>query len=406
MRFQNIIPCVSASLFIATSAHASYVAEDAVENYLVVFKKGSSWRDFHPHTEMLARFNPYCDNSLDYCPPPMKWFQFTEKGERVYGYSANLVPEVRQTVITDTAVEYIEKDLPVYALETVEQKKAPWGLARASTKGKVTENGIFRYREGDGEGVTVYVIDTGIYVKHSDFEDRARWGNNFAHDADVDGNGHGTHCSGTIAGKTYGMAKKAELIAVKVLDARGSGSMSGVIAGVEWATTDHKKHSKTRKGSVANMSLGGGKSITLNRAVAAAVDAGIHFVVAAGNDYRDACMYSPASEEKAITVGATTEDDEMAFFSNYGECTNVFAPGYQITSTWIGGKHATNTISGTSMASPHTAGLVAALLSRPEHANISPKKMQELVYELATKDVLTKVPEDTINAVIYNDYEE
>ncbi|KAG1321093.1 hypothetical protein G6F63_013944 [Rhizopus arrhizus] len=181
-------------------------------------------------------------------------------------------------------------------------------------------------------------------------------------DDDQDGNGHGSHCAGTIAGKKYGVAKKAEPVAVKVLKSNGSGSMSDVVAGVDWATSDFLKRKKQAqeagksfKGAAANMSLGGGKSAALDRIVNGAVDAGLVFAVAAGNDNKDACDYSPARAEKAITVGASTVFDERAYFSNYGKCVDVFAPGLDIQSIWIGSNTATNTISGTSMASPHVA---------------------------------------------------
>lgn len=168
------------------------------------------------------------------------------------------------------------------------------------------------------------MIDTGTNTDHVDFEGRAKWGKTIPDgDEDEDGNGHGTHCSGTIAGKKFGVAKKANVYAVKVLRSNGSGSMSDVVRGVEWAAQSHSKAAKDKKkgwkGSVANMSLGGGKSRTLDLAVNAAVDAGMHFSVAAGNDNADACNYSPAAAEKAMTVGASTLGDGRAYFSNYGK---------------------------------------------------------------------------------------
>jgi len=203
-------------------------------------------------------------------------------------------------------------------------------------------------------------------------------------DFDEDNNGHGTHCAGTIASRKYGVAKSANVIAVKVLGSNGSGSMSDVIAGVLFATdsavkkaalaaAEVKATGKTKhKGSVANMSLGGGKSRALDETVNGAVDAGLHFAVAAGNDNRDACTFSPAAAEKAVTVGASTLGDERAYFSNFGPCVDVFAPGLNILSTWIGSDSAINTISGTSMASPHTAGLLAYLLSIYPHSTFDP----------------------------------
>ena len=191
------------------------------------------------------------------------------------------------------------------------EKNAPWGLARISHRDSLSFGTFnkYLYSEDGGEGVDVYVIDTGTYIDHVDFEGRAHWGKTIpANDEDADGNGHGTHCSGTIAGKKYGVAKKANVYAVKVLKSNGSGSMSDVVKGVEWAALSHKdkvelarkgKGKRGFKGSTANMSLGGGKSATLDLAVNAAVDLGLHFAVAAGNDNADSCNSSPASAEKS-----------------------------------------------------------------------------------------------------------
>jgi len=295
------------------------------------------------------------------------------------------------------------------------EKNAPWGLARISHRDSLSFGTFNKYlyaNEG-GEGVDVYVIDTGTNIAHVDFEGRASWGKTIpTNDADEDGNGHGTHCSGTIAGKKYGVAKKANVIAVKVLRSNGSGTMSDVMKGVEYATEQHTRNveaakngkRKGFKGSAANMSLGGGKSPTLDLVVNAAVDAGIHFAVAAGNDNADSCNYSPAAAEKAITVGASTLADERAYFSNYGKCNDIFAPGLNILSTWIGSQYAVNTISGTSMASPHIAGLLAYLLSlQPSKdsayavADITPKKLKENLISIATSGALTDVPSNTKN---------
>ena len=278
----------------------------------------------------------------------------------------------------------------------------------------------YLYSADGGEGVDVYVIDTGTNYKHVDFEGRASWGKTIpVGDADEDGNGHGTHCSGTIAGKKFGVAKKANVVAVKVLRSNGSGSMSDVVKGVEWAANSHsdkvkaakKNGKKGFKGSAANMSLGGGKSPTLDLAVNAAVDAGIHFAVAAGNDNADSCNYSPASAEKAVTVGATDLYDARAYFSNFGKCNDIFAPGVSILSTWKGSKYATNTISGTSMASPHIAGMLAYFLSlQPSEdsdyavAAITPKKLKQNLISIATPGKLSDVPSSTKNVSVLKTY--
>lgn len=301
------------------------------------------------------------------------------------------------------------------------EKNAPWGLARISHRDSLSFGTFnkYLYAEDGGEGVDAYVIDTGTNTDHVDFEGRANWGKTIPeNDADEDGNGHGTHCSGTIAGKKYGVAKQANVYAVKVLRSNGSGTMSDVVKGVEWAAEAHIKKAKDAKngkvkgfkGSVANMSLGGGTSRTLDLAVNAAVDAGIHFAVAAGNDNADACKYSPAAAEKAVTVGASTLADERAYFSNYGKCTDIFAPGLNILSTWIGSKYAVNTISGTSMASPHIAGLLAYYVSLQPSSDsayaveeITPKKLKEALITVATSGALTDIPSDTPNVSYYTE---
>ncbi|RMD42830.1 hypothetical protein DV735_g2265, partial [Chaetothyriales sp. CBS 134920] len=351
------------------------------------------------------------------------------------GYSGHFDEDVIEKVRQHPDVAYIEKDSEVRIqpaiLDTTQlgslksgspelEKNAPWGLARIShrdTLGFGTFN-KYLYTQDGGEGVDAYVIDTGTNIKHVDFEGRAHWGKTIpAGDEDADGNGHGTHCSGTVAGKKFGVAKKANVYAVKVLRSNGSGTMSDVVKGVEWAATAHAESVKAAKagkkkgfkGSVANMSLGGGKSTTLDLAVNAAVNAGIHFAVAAGNDNADSCNYSPAAAKNPVTVGASTLADERAYFSNYGTCNDIFAPGLNILSTWIGSEYATNVISGTSMASPHIAGLLAYLLSLQPAADsayavaaITPKELKGDIIAISTRDALEDVPSDTANILAWN----
>ena len=356
-------------------------------------------------------------------------------GSAFKGYAGHFHPDVIEQLRNHPDVEYIEKDtlvhtmLPVDVTETVTEdkcdgeteKQAPWGLARIShrhTLGFGTFN-KYLYTEEAGKGVDAYVIDTGTNVDHVDFEGRAHWGLTVPQgDADEDGNGHGTHCSGTIAGKKYGVAKKANIYAIKVLRSNGSGSMSDVVKGVDAAAKSHEKAVKDAKdgkrkgfkGSVANMSLGGGKTTALDAAVNAAVDAGIHFAVAAGNDNADACRYSPAAAEKPLTVGASDLNDDRAYFSNYGKCTDIFGPGVSIQSAWIGSPYAVNTISGTSMASPHIAGLLAYYLSlQPSGdsefsvAPITPNELKKSLISVATEGTLSGLPDsDTPNLLAWN----
>ncbi|EFY89530.1 proteinase B [Metarhizium acridum] len=349
------------------------------------------------------------------------------------GYSGHFHESVIEKVRNHRDVEFVEKDTiarilrPVISDESAQEdctpeteRQAPWGLARVSHR-KGLSFGTYNkylYAADGGEGVDAYVIDTGTNTEHVDFEGRAKWGKTIpAGDADEDGNGHGTHCSGTIAGKKYGVAKKANVYAVKVLRSNGSGTMADVVKGVEFAATNHveqvllAKDGKRKgfKGSVANMSLGGGKTQALDAAVNAAVKAGIHFAVAAGNDNADACNYSPAAAELPVTVGASAFDDSRAYFSNYGKCTDIFAPGLNILSTWIGSKTAVNTISGTSMASPHICGLLAYYLSlQPAGdsefsvAPITPKQLKDTLIEISTQGVLTDIPKDTPNKLAWN----
>merc|ERR1711988_678070 len=242
-----------------------------------------------------------------------------------------------------------------------EQSSAVWGLTRTSQHTK-SLNGKY-YFDSEGEGVKAYIIDTGVYTGHSQFGGRASFGASFTGETHKsDKNGHGTHCAGTIGSETYGIAKKVELVGVQVLSSTGSGYMSWVINGIDWVCDDHKDDKDNK--CVVNLSLGGGYYSALNQAVNELVKCGCTVVVAAGNENSNACSSSPASAEDAISVGATDNLDQRAYFSNYGDCVDVFAPGLYITSTWIGSPYAINTISGTSMASPHVCGIAAKVASR------------------------------------------
>ncbi|KAF5117652.1 hypothetical protein DV454_000948 [Geotrichum candidum] len=333
------------------------------------------------------------------------------------GYAGKFLPETIEAIRKDKNVKFIEHDSRVFATEFETQKDSPWGLARISHRESLSLGTFNKYLYDDqgGEGVTAYVIDTGTNIDHVDFEGRAAWGKTIPdNDQDVDGNGHGTHCSGTIAGKRYGVAKKANVVAVKVLRSNGSGTMSDVLKGVEWAAAAHidatKKNKKGFKGSTANMSLGGGKSPSLDLAVNAAVKAGIHFAVAAGNDNADACNYSPAAAKDAVTVGASALSDDRAYFSNYGKCVDLFGPGVNIQSTYIGSKYAVATLSGTSMASPHVAGILSYFLSLQPSTDsefavsgaVSPLQLKKNLINYSSKGLLKDIPEDTPNLLIFN----
>ncbi|KAJ3136461.1 serine protease [Geranomyces variabilis] len=256
--------------------------------------------------------------------------------------------------------------LAMSAEKTTVQALPPWGLDRISHR-EAGFQGLYIFPPNGGENVDIYVLDTGVYAMHPDFDGRARVGTSFSPDGSVDGHGHGTHVSGTAASKTYGVAKKANIIGVKVLDNDGKGLVSQVISGLDWVLTEIGKKNATTgatRRAVVNMSLGGsGQSTALNVLVSRLVQAGVPIAVAAGNDAVDACTNSPADSALAMTVGASTMTDSRATFSNFGSCVNIFGPGSNITSTFIP-PASTRVLSGTSMASPHVAGLMATLLSQ------------------------------------------
>ena len=257
-------------------------------------------------------------------------------------------------------LEYVERDLTVKALRETDV----WGLDRIDQRQLPLDDTYMLADDVDGSGVHVYILDTGIQSNHTEFEGRMGEGYDFVSDDDEpeDCDGHGTHCAGSAAGATFGSAPGATLHGVRVLDCFGSGSYADIIAGMEWVADNHDiMHPGTP--AVASMSLGGGFSTALNDAVSMLVNSGVTVVVAAGNSNADACSTSPAAAPLAITVGATNDSDGRASFSNYGECLDLFAPGVDVESAWIGeGVDGTNTISGTSMATPYVAGAVALYL--------------------------------------------
>ena len=292
----------------------------------------------------------------------------------IKGFAATIPEAALQAVLRNPNVEYVEQDQTVSANETklvpqLIQANATWGLDRIDQRALSAENpldGTYHYNY-TGAGVYAYIIDTGIRSSHGEFAGRWQQGENFiaknwrgaTDPTDTeDCNGHGTHVAGTVGGTNYGVAKSVQLVPVRVLDCRGSGSWSGVIAGIDYVAGD-----TTRRPAVANMSLGGGASNSVDTAVNNAVAAGVTMVVAAGNSGANACNYSPARAASAITVGATGSSDARTSWSNYGSCVDIFAPGLGITSAWNTSDTATNTISGTSMASPHVAGVAALALA-------------------------------------------
>ncbi|MDN0195960.1 S8 family peptidase [Streptomyces sp. S.PNR 29] len=308
------------------------------------------------------------------------------------GYTATLSATEAGRLAADPAVASVEQNQRVQLADTT-QSNAPWGLDRVDQT-SLPLSGTYTYPDSAGSGVTVYVIDTGVRITHQQISGRASYGYD-AVDGDTtasDGNGHGTHVATTVAGTTYGVAKKAKIVAVRVLNNSGSGTTAGVIAGIDWVTANHSGP------SVANMSLGGGASTTLDTAVRNSIASGVTYAVAAGNSSTTASSSSPARVSEAITVGATTSTDAKASYSNYGSSLDLFAPGSSITAGWYTSDTATNTISGTSMATPHVAGAAAVYLAN--HTSSTPAQVATALVNGATTGKVTSAGTGSPNRLL------
>jgi subtilisin family serine protease len=310
------------------------------------------------------------------------------------GFAATLPDAALAGIRNNPNVAYIEQDQTVSLNQTSPENQATWGLDRIDQV-DLPLNSQY-YFNTTGAGVNAFIIDTGIRADHIEFTGRVLPGITEVADGNGtnDCNGHGTHVSGTVGGTTYGVAKGVTLIPVRVLDCAGSGTWSGVIAGIDWVA------GSTSRPAVANMSLGGGKSTTLNAAVAGAVGKGVTMLVAAGNSNANACNSSPSSEPSAITVGATDNKDVRASYSNYGSCVDIFAPGSGITSSWNSSTTATNTISGTSMASPHVTGVAALALAA--NTTASPAAVAAFLTSHASLNKLSSIGSGSPNLLVFS----
>lgn len=309
------------------------------------------------------------------------------------GFAATLPEVALPGILSNPNVDYVEEDQTV-TLEQV-QTQATWGLDRIDQIARPLDT-LYHFNY-TGVGVYAFIIDTGIRPDHAEFTGRLLPGFNVVPDENgtADCDGHGTHVAGTVGGSTWGVAKGVTLVPVRVLNCKGSGTWSGVIAGVDWVSGQ-----ATLRPAVANMSLGGGFSSAVNAAVAGAARQGVTVVVAAGNSNADACRYSPSGEPSAITVGASTSSDARASYSNYGPCLDIFAPGSGITSAWNTGVSANNIISGTSMAAPHVSGVAVLALAAKKTA--SPAAVASFLMGSATTNQLSSIGAGSPNRLVYS----
>ncbi|KAG0018404.1 hypothetical protein BGZ82_000453 [Podila clonocystis] len=334
-------------------AHAAPIVSNAGKpipgSYIVVLKDGSTVAGFESTFDEIAKRQ----NSRGGRKPSIN-----RKYDSFAGLAVTVDAAALKEISASDEVAYVEQDA-VMTIFGSQSSPPSWGLTRVSQR-SLQLSQPYVYNDAAGEGVTAYVVDTGVYIDHSEFESRATWGANFVHgSSDEDEHGHGTHVAGTIGGANYGVAKKVNIVAVRVLDAQGSGALSGVIAGMDWVA----KNAVPGK-SVVNMSLGGSKSLAINDAAGRLYAANIPLIAAAGNSASTAaCDQSPAGAVNTFTVAASDRHDRTASFTSYGSCVEIFAPGVDITSSWIGSTTAINTISGTSMATPHVVGVAALYLS-------------------------------------------
>ncbi|MDX2262091.1 MAG: S8 family peptidase [Gemmatimonadales bacterium] len=359
----------------APSAAPRFAAQrDALaDRYIVVFKRGTGSAD--RLTDELSR-----GGSVHF-----------RYGTALLGFAATLPAAALEGIRRNPNVDYVVADGEATAIAT--QTSATWGIDRIDQRALPLST-TYNYDQ-TGAGVRAYILDTGIRGDHGQYAGRTAAGYTAVADGrgTEDCNGHGTHVAGTVGGTTYGVAKGVTIVPVRVLDCAGSGTWSGVIAGIDWVAANAVKP------AVANMSLGGGVNTALNAAVTNAISSGVVFVVAGGNESTDACSRSPASTPAAITVGATTSSDARASYSNFGTCLDIFAPGSSITSAWYTSSTAINTISGTSMASPHVAGAAALVLGATPSA--TPAQVAATLTGNATPGVVTSAGTGSPNLLLY-----
>ena len=385
-----LIACLSVLTFIPALAGQSFspnklvrMGKDAIPGrYIVVLdvdaagKSGDLFSAARMSSDLTAAYGGAVDNIYAFA---------------INGFSAQMSEDEALKLSADPRVKFVEEDSVMQA--SVTQTNPPWGLDRIGQR-DLPLNQTYSYTT-TGAGVNVYIIDTGIRRTHTQFGGRAAIGFDSVGDGQNtnDCHGHGTHVSGTVGGSTYGVAKSVNLFAVRVLNCSGSGSNSGVIAGVDWVTANHDSP------AVANMSLGGGVSTALDNAVNNSINSGVTYAIAAGNSNTNASNSSPARVAAAITVGSSTQTDARSSFSNFGSVVDIFAPGSSILSSWNTSNTATATLSGTSMATPHVAGVAARFLQ--SNPSASPATVRNAIVNAATLNHLSGIPSGTANRLLF-----
>ncbi|KAH7056150.1 peptidase S8 and S53 subtilisin kexin sedolisin [Linnemannia elongata] len=384
MKFVVLIVAIVAAVQAAPLIPHATGGTPIADSYIVVLKNSGAAPGFKTKFDGIAK--KY--NGRGRAP------EIQREYTAIPGFHATFDAATLKAIQANPDVAYVEQDATI-TIQATQSNPPSWGLTRVGQQNLDLSQG-YNYPDTAGSGVTAYIVDTGIYAAHSDFGGRATFGANFISGSpNTDENGHGTHVAGTIGGTKYGVAKKVKLVGVKVLSKSGSGSTSGVVAGMDWVA------SRAVAGkSVVNMSLGGGKSQAIDDAAGRLYAKNIPLIVAAGNSDDDACDGSPAGAANTFTVGASDRYDAPAYFTSWGSCVEIFGPGVDITSSWIGGTTAQKTISGTSMATPHVVG-VAALYIAQGGLSTAQSVFDKLV-ETATPDVISGNLNGSPNLLVYN----